>query len=94
MSIDTALATGHCVGGGLLPDWLPRWLWPWLAGSQGIETCGIEWLMLLEGLAVLVVLLAMLRALSPMPRAEQLGELGEASVPGHRATPSSLGEIR
>lgn len=50
-----------CAGGGLIPDWLPEWLRPWLAGSQGISTCGIEWLMLVEGIVVLVVILALLR---------------------------------
>lgn len=49
-----------CIGGGLFPDWLPEWARPWLAGSQGASTCGIEYLMLLEGILVLVLLLAML----------------------------------
>lgn len=49
-----------CAGGGLIPEWLPEWLRPWLAGSQGIAVCGIEWLMLVEGVLVLAVLLTIL----------------------------------
>jgi hypothetical protein len=47
-----------CAGGGVIPDWLPEWLHPWLAGSQGIDVCGIEWPMLLVGILVLVAVLA------------------------------------
>lgn len=55
-----AAEVGHCLGGGVLPAWLPAWAHPWLAGSQGIGICGVEWLMLIEGVCVLVVLLTLL----------------------------------
>lgn len=37
------------------------WLRPWLAGSQGIAWCGVEYLMLIEGVLFLAFLLVMLR---------------------------------
>lgn len=49
-----------CAGGGLIPDWLPEGLHWLVSGSQGITSCFLEWTMLIEGILVMVVLLALL----------------------------------
>ena len=59
LSILVDVGPGHCAGGGILPDWAPAWLVDiFLRGSQGIEVCGIEYVMLAVSAVVLVMLIA------------------------------------
>lgn len=51
-----------CAGGAPLPEWLPMWLSEFLfKGSQGMSWCGIEWLMVAEGLIVIPAILYFVR---------------------------------